>query len=153
MEFERPASRLRTVPIVPMIDILFIVLIFFIVSTTFKKPRKVLRIELPTVREVESQTIVEERSVLAVDSGGALSLDNVAIPDISLLDAYLSAYVSQNPGRKLELEADKELSLETLMEVWDALTRAGIEIRDVPARIRMPVTGPGGEADGADGDE
>lgn len=138
MEFARPATRPRSVPIVPMIDILFIVLIFFIVSTTFKKPRKVLRIELPTVREVPSQTVVDERSVLAVNSKGELSLDNLPVPDVSLLDAYLAAFVKENPGRKLELEADKELSIEQLMKVWDALTRVGIEVKDVPARIRLP---------------
>ena len=91
---------------------------------------------------MSSQTVFDERSVLAVNSEGAVSLDNLTVPDLSLLDAYLSAYVSQNPGRKLELEADKELSLETLMEVWDALTRAGIEIKDVPARIRLPAEEP-----------
>ena len=41
-------------------------------------------------------------------------------------------------ARKLELEADKQIPLEKLLQVWDALTRAGIQIKDVPARIRLP---------------
>lgn len=138
MRFERPVQRPRQLPIVSMIDILFIVLIFFIVSSEFKKKREVLKIELPTVREVPSDTISDARSILAIDQDGAIRLDDLTVPNIKLLKAYLTAYVKENPGRKLELEADKEVSLEQLVEIWDALTEAGIEIKDVPARIQLP---------------
>ncbi|BCX49345.1 hypothetical protein HAHE_32530 [Haloferula helveola] len=138
MRFERPASRPRQVPIVSLIDILFIVLIFFIVSSEFKKKREVLKIELPTVREVPSDTIVDERSILAIDADGAIRLDELTVPNLKLLKPYLNAYVKENPGRKLELEADKDVSLEKLVAIWDALTAAGIEVKDVPARISLP---------------
>lgn len=125
------------VPIVPMIDILFILLVYIIVSTTFKKPRSILRIELPTVSEVPSDEIMDSRSTLAVDALGNITLDSLSVPE-GLLESYLAAYQKQNPGRKLELEADKRVPLERLLGVWDALTKNGIAIRDVPARIRMP---------------
>ena len=142
MRFERPAPRPRQVPIVSLIDILFIVLIFFIVSSEFKKKRDVLKIELPTVREVESMTIADARSVLAIDADGALRLDDLTVPSLGLLEAYLTAYVKENPSRKLELEADKDVSLEKLVLIWDALTAAGIEVTDVPARIALPAEEP-----------
>lgn len=144
MRFERPAPRPRQVPIVSLIDILFIVLIFFIVSSEFKKKRDVLKIELPTVREVESQTVSDARSVLAIDADGAIRLDDLTVPSLGLLEPYLNAYVKENPERKLELEADKEVSLETLVAIWDALTGAGIEVTDVPARITLPAEKPEG---------
>jgi biopolymer transport protein ExbD len=77
--------------------------------------------------------------VLAIDRDGTIRLDNLTVPDLQLLDAYLAAFVKENPKRKLELEPDKEVSLEKLMGIWDALTRAGIEVKDVPARIQLPV--------------
>ncbi|WP_035607938.1 biopolymer transporter ExbD [Haloferula sp. BvORR071] len=138
MKFERPARRSRGIMIMPMIDILFVVLIFFIVTTQFRRPRPVLRIELPTVKEVPSATVTEASSILSVDRLGTLSLDDIRVPDIALLENYLKSFVKNNPGRKLELEADKDIPLEKLLEVWDALTRAGIPIKDVPARIRLP---------------
>lgn len=145
MEFVRTPSRSRPVPIVALIDILFIVLIFFIVTSEFKKKREVLKIELPTVREVPSQTVLDERSVLAVDGEGNIRLDSIAVPNLQLLDLYLSSFVRENPGRKLELEADKELTVEQLMTIWDALTRAGFEVKDVPARIQLPAEAPASE--------
>ena len=137
MHFHRIHRKRAEVPIVPMIDILFILLVFFIVSTTFKKPRNILRIELPTVREIPSDTVTDARSIIAVDALGNITLDTLAVPE-GLLQSYLAAYQKQNPGRKLELEADKKLPLERLLQVWDALTQAGIEIKDVPARIKVP---------------
>lgn len=141
MKFHRPPKSRNTVQIVPLIDILLVLLIFFIVSTHFKKPRNVLRIELPTVHEVKSDQVSEERSVIAVDAAGKVTIDSLGVPD-GLLDSYLAAYRKQNPGRKLELEADKMLPLEKLLGIWDSLTKAGIAIKDVPARIRLPDQSP-----------
>ena len=136
MHFHRHPRKRAEVPIVPMIDILFILLVFFIVSTTFKKPRDILRIELPTVREIPTDQVVEERSIIALDALGNITLDSLAVPE-GLLESYLAVYQKQNPDRKLELEADKKLPLERLLQVWDALTKAGIKINDVPARIKV----------------
>ncbi len=137
MRFQRPPRRKPEITIIPMIDIMLIMLIFFIVTTNFKKPRHILRVEIPTVREVPSEQISDTRSVIAVDALGNITLDSLAVPE-GLLESYLAAYQKQNPGRKLELEADKKLPLERLLQVWDALIKSGIDIKDVPARIKVP---------------
>lgn len=136
MRFHRLTTTRSQVAVIPLIDILFVLLIFFIVSTAFKKPRDVLRIELPTVREMPSDSVADVRSTIAVDALGNITLDSLAVPE-GLLESYLTAYQKQNPGRKLELEADKNIPLERLLKVWDALTKVGIQIKDVPARIKQ----------------
>ena len=136
MKFYRPTRARHNIQVIPMIDICLILLIYLAVSTVFKKPRDVLHIELPTVREIASDTVADTRSVIAVDALGNITLDTLAVPE-GLLESYLTAYQKQNPGRKLELEADKKLPLERLLTVWDALTKAGIPIKDVPARIKL----------------
>jgi biopolymer transport protein ExbD len=135
MKFYRIQRQAAQVPIVSLIDILFILLVFFIVTMTFKKPREVLEIELPTVKEIASGKVSDSRSVIAVDALGNVTLDGISVPE-GLLGSYLSAFQKQNPGRKLELEADRRLPLERLLRVWDALSKAGIKIKDVPARIK-----------------
>lgn len=47
MQFYRKKARTMGVPIVPMIDILTILLIFFIVHTQWKKPQSLLKIDVP----------------------------------------------------------------------------------------------------------
>jgi len=137
MHFPRPVRSRSQVQIIPMIDVLIFLLIFLIISTQFKKPRNVLRIELPTVREVPSDKVADLRSVISVDAEGRITLDSLNVPE-GLLQSYLAAYQKQNPGRKLELEADRKLPLERLLGIWDSLIKAGIPIKDVPARIRLP---------------
>lgn len=137
MHFQRIHRKRAEIPIVPMIDILFILLVYLVVTTEAKKPRNVMKVEIPTVREIPSETVSEPRSVIAVDALGNITLDSLAVPE-GLLESYLAAYQKQNPGRKLELEADRKLPLERLLQVWDALIKSGIEIRDVPARIKLP---------------
>jgi biopolymer transport protein ExbD len=96
----------------------------------------ILQIELPTVKEIPSETTTESRSVIAVDAEGNITLDALPIPD-GLLNIYLDVFQKQNPGRKLELEADRRLPLENLLKIWDALGKAGISIKEVPARIKV----------------
>jgi len=137
VKFHRPARQRSAVPIVPMIDILLFMLIFSVVTTTFKRPRSVIRIELPVVHEVPSDTVTETRSEIVVDATGKVMIDKAEVPE-GLIDSYLIAYQKTNPGRKLELVADKQVPLEKLLAVWDALTKAGFPIKDVPARIQLP---------------
>ena len=136
MKFYRPKTTRSQIAVIPLIDILFVLLIFFVVSSAFKKPREVLRIELPTVREMESDTVADVRSIISVDAAGSVTIDSLTVPPGLLLE-YLTAYQKENPGRKLELEADRKTPLENLLTIWDSLTKAGIQIKEVPARIKL----------------
>lgn len=138
MEFYTRQKKPLTIPIMPLIDIFAILLIFFVVSTNFKKQRPILTIDLPTVVDMPSEMITEQRAVLAVAADGRITLDETEVPD-GLLGAWLGVFQEKNPGAKLELKADEGVTLKQLFGVWDALTEAGIEIKDVPARIRLPV--------------
>lgn len=124
------------IPIIPLIDILAILLIFFIVSTTFKD-RSVLEIDLPTVKELPSTSISDQRKVLAVDEQGTVTFDLVEV-EIEKLGAYLITHKNADPNLKVELEADEKVELSLLFQIWDALTEAEIQIKDVPARIKLP---------------
>lgn len=136
MELYRPKRKDYNVPIVPLIDILAILLIFVIVTSSRKKPRPVVPIDLPTVKEVATAELKVERSVLGITKEGEILLENVSVPEGELAD-YLKAFQTVNPGRQLELEADEGSSLGQLFTVWEALSEVGIELKEVPARIKM----------------
>jgi len=138
MEFYTRKRKPLTIPIMPLIDIFAILLIYFIVAFKPKKPRPILTIDLPTVMEVPTETITEERSELSVAADGRITLDQTEVPE-GLLVAWLGVFQEKNPGVQLELRADEGVSLKQLFGIWDALTEVGIKIKDVPARIRLPV--------------
>ena len=144
MEFYLPKRKEVSVPIIPLIDILVILLIFFMVSMAPKKPRKprpILQIELPTVKEIPATTVVSERAILAVTRDGRIVLDDYELAGDEFLVDALQVFKRENPERELELEADRGVTLEQLFMIWDALTKAGIEIKNVPARIKLPAAG------------
>ena len=140
MELYRPKRKAYNVPIVPLIDILAILLIFVIVTSTRKKTRPVVPIDLPTVKEVATSELSVERSILAITKEGEILLEGVEVPNGELAD-YLKAFQTVNPDRKLELEADEGSSLGQLFTVWEALSEVGIELKEVPARIQMATEG------------
>ncbi|MEM9080317.1 MAG: biopolymer transporter ExbD [Verrucomicrobiota bacterium] len=136
MEIYRPQRKPYNVPIVPLIDILAILLIFVIVTSTRKKPRPVVPIALPTVAEVPTEKVTQERSVLGLTKAGEILLEGVEVPEGQLAE-FLRAFETVNPGRKLELEADEGATIGKLFEVWEGLSEVGIELKDVPARIKL----------------
>ncbi|MFM2297837.1 MAG: hypothetical protein RL117_1544 [Verrucomicrobiota bacterium] len=137
MQFARPAKKNSGVPIVPMIDILFILLIFFIVSTNFKRPRHQMEITLPTANDLPTKTVMAEMSVLAIDASGQIALEGATVPE-GLLTSYLEAWRKVNPNRDLEVEADEKAPFGKLVEIWGALRKLGIKVLPTRAKVSTP---------------
>jgi biopolymer transport protein ExbD len=137
MQFARPIKKNSGVPIVPMIDILFILLIFFIVSTNFKRPRHQMEITLPTAKDLPTKTVMAEMSVLAIDANGNVALEGAVVPE-GLLPSYLEAWRKVNPNRDLEVEADEKAPFGKLVEIWGALHKLGIKVLPTRAKVSGP---------------
>jgi biopolymer transport protein ExbD len=133
----RPRRRpVPTIPIVSLVDIMVILLIFFVATTTFRKDRAQVKITLPEARQVgENVPVQEVRKAITVTKDQRFFLDGQPVTAESLAEA-LTRLRREQPQAKLELEADTETALGVLMQVWDALRSAGYSVNDVPARIQ-----------------
>lgn len=136
MNFYIKKRKSPMVPIITLIDILAILLIFFIVTTTFKKKESLVKVNLPSSSEMGESEERENRIPVALDSEGRISLGEKMITIEQLPDA-LKALREKNPEAKLELNADAETPLKTIVKIWDATTKAGLEIKDIPLRILL----------------
>jgi biopolymer transport protein ExbD len=125
-----------TVPIITLIDILAILLIFFIVTTTFKKKESLLKVNLPRSSEMASSATTESRIPLALTQDGQISLGSQTLT-LEQVPGALRALKQSNPDAKLEMKADSETSLGLMVKLWDAATKAGVAIDDIPLRIRL----------------
>ncbi|MEX2578710.1 MAG: biopolymer transporter ExbD [Verrucomicrobiales bacterium] len=128
--------RRPAVPIVTLIDILAILLIFFIVTTTFKKQESLVKVNLPSASEMAAVGDERIRTVLALAKDGRISLGRQTVPEGELA-AALREFKDANPEAILELKADEGAPLGAVVGVWDAATRAGLEIGDLPLRILL----------------
>ncbi|MDF1658602.1 MAG: biopolymer transporter ExbD [Verrucomicrobiales bacterium] len=125
-----------TVPIITLIDILAILLIFFIVTTTFKTKESLVKVNLPRSSEMAASGESTQRTALALGKDGQVSLGEQVIP-MERLAAVLKDYKEGQPEAKLELKADEGAPLGLMIEVWDAATKAGIDIGELPLRILL----------------
>lgn len=135
----RPRRRpVPTIPIVSLIDIMVILLVFFIATTTFREQKMQVKIQLPQSRTMgEAAPSQDVRKTLMVTPKGDLLLDGNPT-DITKLTAALRGLRERQPQAKLELQADDQTPLGLLVQIWDSLRESGFSINDVPARIRRP---------------
>lgn len=121
-------TRRRVSPvitIVSLVDILTMVLMFFVYTTTFKTPQPKVEIVLPSTGLTSDKPLPESApSVLTVSKEGDLFLNDKPIE----LDA-LGAAVKQLQTNKgsLALRADTNAPFGKIMGVLDTLKTAGVE--------------------------
>jgi biopolymer transport protein ExbD len=132
-------TKRRTAPVVTvisLIDILTILLIFFIVTMKFPEDRASLKIDLPKSSGREGSAIVENRLTIAVGADTRVFVGEKEVP-LDQLGAMLKGIRAETPAVKFELKADEKLPLGVLVGLWDAFNEAGVAIKDVPARILL----------------
>lgn len=133
------------IPIVSLIDIMVILLIFFIATTTFRRQKAHLQIALPESKGLGGAAASDKRIAITIAKDQQLQLDGETVKVEALADA-LKKLKAAKPAAKLELEADTGTALGILIKVWDALKSAGYSINDVPARIQKAAAGAGSPA-------
>ncbi len=127
MRFYTRKKRTPQLIIVSLIDILAILLIFFIVSTTFRKEQPRLQINLPESQSAEAVAAGKlDPLVLRVKSADEISLgaDSVALE--GLADALKTARDAA-PNRPIAMQADREAPFGVVVKVLDALKLAGVK--------------------------
>lgn len=136
MKVVKKRSRQPAVPIISLIDILAILLIFVILTHEPSEDRSHATITPPTASALATRTTSEARVELAITADAKLLLgaDEVAPGELA---ARLRRLKADRPAAKLELKADEEAPLRMLVLAWDALTRAGFSVKDVPSRILL----------------
>ncbi len=136
-----PAKRRRLpgINIVPLIDILTILLIFFLITTTFKRQQPAVKIDL-SESEHAAPADANEPVMVHVSKDNALFLDAKPIK-IEELAAGLKASLASKPDAKFALNADRAADFGVVVKVLDAFKNAGIQ--DVPAFTESPPKAPG----------
>jgi biopolymer transport protein ExbD len=129
MKFSVRKKRAPSIIIVSLVDILVILLIFFVVSTTFKTQQPEVQINLPESKTAKEKPSELEHALVTVNEDDEIKLDGKAIT----ADDLEGAVRDLPPTRKssLALQADKKASFGTIIKVMDALKLAGV--KNLPA--------------------
>jgi biopolymer transport protein ExbD len=120
-EYEEPEINLTS-----LIDVVFLLLIFFMVSTTFER-QALLRLDLPEASTAETETVPDLVEFIVTDDGRLFVGDQELVDDRqATVQAAMARRFSENPEAVLVVRADAEAPHRLVVRVLDAAAAEGI---------------------------
>ena len=119
------------IDITPMLDIVFIMLIFFIVTTSFVKESGV------TVNRPSAETASEKKGsniLVAIKPNGEIWIDRRAI-DVRAVRANVERLKVENPEGAVIIQADEYSNTGMLVKVMDQVRLAGVSNISISAEV------------------
>lgn len=115
-------AKSQDIDLAPLIDVVFILLIFFIVTTAFVRETGV-QVDKPTA--VSTQNLQKSVYLLAITASGDVFYGGTNIGVEGVRSTFLQ--LNRNNPRPLVIQADKSVPTELLVKVLDQAKLAGIE--------------------------
>ena len=128
--YRRSADDEAAIDMTPMLDIVFIMLIFFIVTTSFVKESgiDVNRPSAATATKKERANIL-----VAITDSGDIWIQKRRI-DIRSVRANIEKLHAENPEGSVVIQSDKGAKTGTLIEVMDQVRLAGVSAVSIAAK-------------------
>lgn len=126
MNFHKPRPEEPEINLIPFIDVLLVVLIFLMLSTTYSKFTE-LQISLP-VADAEKARDRPAEVIVAVSADGRYAVNRKAVDgrSVEILTAALTAAAAGNNEAIVIVSADATAAHQTVINVMDAARRAGL---------------------------
>jgi biopolymer transport protein ExbD len=129
-----PAQEDTELDMTPMLDIVFIMLIFFIVTTSFVKESGVT-VNTPTAATAANQQ--NANIFIAITASGEVWIDRRPV-DPRSVRAIVARLHADNPEGSVIIQSDSEAATGTLVDVMDQVRLAGVEGIAIAADKRSP---------------
>ncbi len=121
MDFEGRARIHSHLDIAPLIDIVFLLLVFFMLTSTFLVP-EAIELELP---ESSSASVTETMPiVVSLDKTGQLALNGEVI-GLEQLQMAIEPLLKQDTESAITLKSDAHTEVQQLLKVMDEIRAAG----------------------------
>ncbi len=114
-----------SVQIAPMVDIVFLLLIFFLVTWNFSRNETELEVKVPKAREGKETRRAVGEVILNVKADGTIIMNRRTMDSQALMET-LTKIVSLYPDQAVILRADENTDYRHVVDVLDACRRANI---------------------------
>jgi biopolymer transport protein ExbD len=122
MQFERRTTRKRPlISLTPLIDVVFILLLFFMLASNFSQWRT---IDVMTPVSGGIQNDSEPSLLIQIESAGNIRLDGTPLT-LDGLFGPAAAAIQQQPQRRIVVQPAADVSLQTIVSVLERLRAAG----------------------------
>jgi len=120
------AEGAPSIELTPIIDMVFLLLIFFLVATTFHQTEREMQVALPASATAGPISTTLREIVINVDAAGAVIVSGrpMALED---LRALIDEAVAGNPDQKVTVRGDRSTAYENIVRVLDVCKASGIQ--------------------------
>ncbi len=121
MEFEGRARIHSHLDIAPLIDIVFLLLVFFMLTSTFLVP-EAIELQLPESSSADTAEVTPITVLL--DSNGRIALNDQPV-ELERLREVMERLLEKKPDSPITLKSDAHTELQQLLRVMDEIRAAG----------------------------
>ena len=125
LKLEKPLGA-PAIELTPIIDMVFLLLIFFLVATTFRESEREMQIALPVASSSAPISAIARDMIINVDASGQIILGGRRI-DVEGLRATITKAVSINPQQKVTVRGDRRTPYANIVSVLDVCKTSGIQ--------------------------
>ncbi len=115
-----------TIEMTPMIDMVFLLLIFFLVATTFQQTEREMQIALPFAQASGPLSTTLREIIINVDTDGAIIVGGRHMEPEDL-GSLLSEALKGNPEQKVSVRGDRVTAYENIVRVLDICKGSGVQ--------------------------
>lgn len=110
----------------PVIDMVFLLLIFFLAATTFQQNEREMNVALPSAAAVMPISMAMREIVVNVDQSGGIVVGGRTTTPEELRELIATA-VKSNPEQKVSVRGDRKAAYEHIVRVLDTCKAAGVQ--------------------------
>ncbi|MEQ8318339.1 MAG: biopolymer transporter ExbD [Phycisphaerales bacterium] len=115
-----------SIEMTPIIDMVFLLLIFFLVATTFQQSERELAIALPEAEAAGPISTMLREIIINIDAQGQIIVGGQTLT-LEELRTLVADAVRVNPEQKVSVRGDKDIDYGRIARVLDVCKAAGVQ--------------------------
>ena len=133
-------TRERSRPVLPlagMVDILFLLLVFFVTASTLREQEAAIPLDLTPAKSAEAQAAAGTHTIISIKGDGRIHWSGGPAISLDALKTKLTQLVDISPKETIVIRGDKASNYGTFIRVLDLAKQAGV------ADVRVAAAKPG----------
>lgn len=126
MSIQIKRSQAANLSLTPLIDVVFLLLIFFLVTSEFEEEERKLDIVLPTATSATPMTGKPREVVVDIDPRGQLYVGGQAMTMAQLEEILVRAVANNPTNQSVVIRADRSVTFQPVVNVMDLCNRTGV---------------------------
>jgi len=120
------SAALSTLSLTPLIDVVFLLLIFFLVATRFAEEDREMELPLPEASEAMPLTMAPKEMFINITEAGEYFVGLQKV-DEQELEQILRRALADNPHQTVTISADRKVAFQQVVTAGNLCNRVGIE--------------------------